>query len=241
MQPPDFTRSSQHNSLLGGIHTANVSNSFNRITILLAGAIAVIVGCSLPGVKGDGTMKTENRPISDFSGLEVSGAYQIKWSSGKSALTISTDQNLLPLITTSVTGNTLRIDSKENLRPTKGITINLSSASLTDVKLNGAVSLTASNLSGADLKLESNGASSISVAGSVTNLEATLSGACKLDAKSLQTQTAKVSLNGASYGDVTVTETLNASISGAGGLTYSGNPKSVEKSVAGVGRIQPRT
>ena len=186
-------------------------------------------------------MKTENRPISDFSGLEVSGAYQIKWSSGKSALTISTDQNLLPLITTSVTGNnTLRIDSKENLRPTKGITINLSSASLTDVKLNGAVSLAASNLSGADLKLESNGASSISVAGSVTNLEATLSGACKLDAKSLQTQTAKVSLNGASYADVTVTETLNASISGAGGLTYSGNPKSVEKSVAGVGRIQPR-
>ena len=233
-------RGSQHNSLLGGIQTANVSNSFNRITILLAGAIAVIVGCSLPGVKGDGTMKTENRPISDFSGLEVSGAYQIKWSSGKSALTISTDQNLLPLITTSVTGNTLRIDSKENLRPTKGITIKVSSASLADVQLNGPVSLTASNLSGADLKLESNGASSISVAGSVTNLEATLSGACKLDAKSLQTQTAKVSLNGASYGDVTVTETLNASISGAGGLTYSGNPKSVEKSVAGVGRIQPR-
>ena len=137
-------RGSQHNSLLGGIQTANVSNSFNRITILLAGAIAVIVGCSLPGVKGNGTMKTENRPISDFSALEVSGAYQIKWSSGKSALTIFTDQNLLPLITTSVTGNnTLRIDSKENLRPTKGITINLSSASLTDVKLNGAVSLTA--------------------------------------------------------------------------------------------------
>ncbi len=96
----------------------------NRIAILLVGAIAVMAGCSLPGIKGDGTIKTENRPISDFSALEVSGAYQIKWSSGKPALTISTDQNLLPLITTSVTDNTLRIDSKESLRPTKGITIN---------------------------------------------------------------------------------------------------------------------
>jgi carbon monoxide dehydrogenase subunit G len=108
------------------------------------------------------------------------------------------------------------------------------------VRLNGAVSLTASKLSGPDLKLESNGASSISVDGSVTNLEGNLSGASKLDAKSLQTQTATVSMDGASYADVTVTETLSASISGAGVLTYSGNPKSVEKNVSGVGRIQPR-
>ncbi len=106
--------------------------------------------------------------------------------------------------------------------------------------MNGAVTLTANSLSGRDLKLESNGASSISVAGSVTNLEADFSGASKLNAKSLQAQSAKVSLNGASYADVTVTESLNASISGAGVLTYAGNPKSVEKNVGGVGRIQPR-
>jgi hypothetical protein len=65
---------------------------------------AVIAGCSLPGIKGDGVLKTSSIPISDFSALEVSGAYQIKWSSGKPALTISTDENLLPLITTSITG-----------------------------------------------------------------------------------------------------------------------------------------
>ena len=203
-------------------------------------AIAVIAGCSRFGIKGDGAIKTENRQIADFSALEVSGAYQINWSNGKPGLTISTDQNLLPLITASVSGNTLQIESKENLRPTKGITINVSSASLTDVLLNGAVSLTASNLSGPDLKLESNGASSISADGSVTNLEANFSGASKLNAKSLQTQTATLSLSGASYADVTVTNTLNASISGAGLLTYSGNPKSVEKNISGAGRIQPR-
>jgi uncharacterized protein YjbI with pentapeptide repeats len=228
---------------MAGKKTENVKLVMNRATILLIGAIAVIAGCSPPGIKGDGAMKSANRPIPDFSALEVTGAYQIKWSSGKPALTISTDQNLLPLVTTSVTGNTLHIDWKENLRPIKGITINVSSASLTDVQLNGAVSLTGSNLSGNGLKLESNGASSISVDGSVTNLEANLSGASKLNAKSLQTQAAKVSLNGASYADVTATETLNASIasiSGTGLLTYSGNPKSVEKNVSGVGRIQAR-
>jgi phage-related protein len=212
----------------------------NKTRILLMAAMAAIAGCSRPGIQGDGALKTVNRPIADFSSLDVSGAYQIKWSSGTSALTISTDQNLLPLITTSVTGDTLRIDCKEDLRPTEGITINISSASLTDVRLNGAVNLTASNLSGKELKLESNGASSISVDGSVTNLEANLSGASKVNARSLQTQTAKLSLNGASNADVTVSNTLTASISGAGLLTYSGNPKSVEKNISGAGRIQPR-
>ena len=213
----------------------------NRTTILLAAAAVVVsAGCSPPGIKGDGSITSTNRPIADFSALVVSGAYQIQWSSGKPALTISTDQNLLPLITTSVSGDSLRIDWQENLRPTKGIKIVVSSASLKDVQLNGAVSLTASNLSGQDLKLESNGASSIIVDGSVTNLDANLSGASRLNGVPLHTQTASVSLNGASYADVTVTETLNASISGAGVLTYAGNPKSVEKNVNGVGRIKPR-
>ena len=224
-----------------GIITPKVSYSImNRTTILLVACIVVTAGCSRLGIKGDGVITTTNRPIAEFSALEAAGAYQIQWSSGKPALTISTDQNLLPLITTSITGNSLHIDCKENLRPTKGITIIVSSASLTDVQLNGAVSVTASNLSGEDLKLESNGASSIVVDGSVTNLEADLSGATRLNGKSLHAQTARVSLNGAAYADVTVTETLNASISGAGVLTYGGDPKSVEKNVGGVGRIQAR-
>lgn len=212
----------------------------NRTTILLIAGVIIIAGCSHPGIKGDGVLTTANRPIADFSALEVAGAYEIQWSSGKPALSISTDQNLLPLITTSISGNSLHIDSKETLRPTKGIKIIVSSASLTDVQLNGAVSLTASHLSGQELKLESSGASSIAVDGSVTNLEANLSGATKLDGTSLHTQTARVSLNGASYADVTVADTLNASVSGAGVLTYAGNPKSVEKDVNGLGRIQPR-
>jgi hypothetical protein len=207
--------------------------------MLLVAAVAVLGGCSGSAVKGNGVITTENRPISDFAELEAAGAYKIKWSSGKPGLTITTDSNLLALIKTSVNGNTLQIDS-QNLKPTQGIVIHVSSGSLKDVRLNGAVSLTASNVSGGDLKVESNGASFVSVDGSVTKLEANFSGASRLDAKSLRAQTAEVSLSGACLADVTVGETLNATISGAGILTYSGNPKSVEKNVSGAGRIQAR-
>jgi hypothetical protein len=212
----------------------------NRITIILIVAVTVVAGCSRPRIIGDGVIKTEDRSISEFSKVEVTGGYQIKWSSGKPALNISTDQNLLPLFETVVSGSTLRIDSKDNLAPTKSITIILSSASLTDVQLTGGIRFKASQITGQDLKLESTGASEISVDGSVRNLEVNLTGASKLNAKSLHTQIATLSLVGASEANVTVTDTLKASLTGAGKLTYSGNPKSVEKNITGAGLIQNR-
>src|SRR6185312_12301425 len=103
------------------------SRPMNKITILLAAAVTLFAGCTR-GIKGDGVIKTENRSILGFSKVEVTGAFKINWSSGKPALDISADQNLLPLIETVVNGDTLRIESKENLSPTKDITIILSSA-----------------------------------------------------------------------------------------------------------------
>lgn len=203
-------------------------------------AVAILAGCSPSGIKGDGTIKTEDRPVSGFSKLVVTGAYRIKWSSGKPALNISTDQNLLPLVETVVNGDTLQIESKQNLSPTKGITITLTSPSLADVQLTGANSFNGSQITGHDLKLEADGASSLSVDGSVTNLEVNLTGASHLSANSLQAQTAKVTLVGTSQADITVADTLNASVTGVGLLTYSGNPKSVVKDVNGPGIISKR-
>jgi hypothetical protein len=212
----------------------------NRTTILLVAAVTAAAGCSGPGIKGDGVIRTEERSISDFSKVVVTGGYQIKWSVGKPALNISTDRNLLPLIQTAVSGGTPQIDSKESLAPTKGIRMNLSSASLADVRLTGGNSFKAGQLSGHDLRLESTGASDFSLDGSVTKLEANLTGASKLNAKSLQTQIATLSLLGASDADVTVADTLKVSITGAGSLTYFGNPKSVEQNITGAGSIQHR-
>lgn len=106
--------------------------------------------------------------------------------------------------------------------------------------MTGGNSFKASQLSGQDLRLQSTGASQISVDGSVTKLEANLTGASRLNAKSLQTQTATLSLLGASDADVTVTDTLKVSITGAGELTYFGNPKSVEQNIIGAGSVQHR-
>jgi hypothetical protein len=210
------------------------------LAIALSAVFAGFVWWSPLGIRGDGVVKTEDREVSEFSKIVVAGGYDIKWTRGKPALTISTDENLLPHITTGVSGSTLQISSTENLRPTGGTAITISSESLADVELTGANTFTGSQLSGPDLKLESSGASTINVEGSVINLAADLTGASTLRAKSLQTQTAALSLTGASNADVTVNDALKASITGACSVTYTGNPKSVENTITGAGSIHHR-
>jgi hypothetical protein len=209
------------------------------ITLLLVGLAMARFTCSSPlGVKGDGVVKTESREVPDFSKVEAAGGYEIKWTQGKPALAISTDQNLLPHIRTEVRDGALRIDSRENLRPTKGTTIAISSESLAGVELTGANTFTAGGLSIPDLTLGATGASTINVEGSVKNLAVNMTGACTLRARFLEAQTATLTLTGASTADVTVADALNASITGACSVTYSGNPKSVEKMVTGAGSIR---
>ncbi|MDR3460011.1 MAG: DUF2807 domain-containing protein [Verrucomicrobiae bacterium] len=211
----------------------------NRTAIILIAA-AVVAGCSQLGIRGDGVIKTEDRSVPEFTRVAITGGYQASWSAGKPALSISADQNLLPLVRTVVSGGTLVIDAQENLAASKDIKVILSSASLADVQLTGGISFTADQISGRDLRVEATGASEINIAGSVTNLEANLTGASGLHAKSLQTQTAVLTLVGAAEAEIAVTDTLKASVTGAGSLTYSGSPKTVEKTIVGAGTIQNR-
>lgn len=207
--------------------------------IALVAVLIVVAGCHWRGVEGDGNIKTESRPMADFSGLKVTGGYRIEWSGGKPSLTISADENLLPLIRTDVIDGTLQVDSKESLRPTRDITIILSSSALAEVHLTGGNSLQARQVSGPQLKLGSTGASDITVDGSVTTLDVTMTGASKLRAKSLQVRNAALSLTGASDADVNVTDKLKVSVTGAGSLTYSGNP-ALDQRVTGAGSIRHR-
>jgi hypothetical protein len=208
--------------------------------IILLLVTALLAGCSRIGVIGDGVIKTESRPISEFSKVEVTGGYEVEWTTGKPALTISAAENLLPLINTVVSGDTLKIDATENFNTSKSIKIVVSSPTLEAVELTGGNTLTASQLSGPGLKLESTGASKINLSGSVTNLNATLTGASRLKAKSLPAENCTLSLVGASEADVTVSGALKVSVTGASSVTYSGNPKTVDKEATGASSIEQR-
>lgn len=137
-------------------------------------------------------------------------------------------------------GDKLRIRSTEHLSPTHGVKVFVSSAILNGAQFEGAVRFSAGQISGANFFLESQGASKITLDGKVRELTVGMTGASKLSAESLQTERAELSLTGASKADVNVTDTLKVSITGAGKVIYSGNPRRVVKDITGAGTIRPR-
>jgi uncharacterized protein YjbI with pentapeptide repeats len=211
-----------------------------RLAISLVLAAIIFPACSWRGLRGNGHITTENRTVPAFANIDAGGLYEIEWASGAPSLSITTDENLLSHIQTTVDGDKLGIHSDQPLGPTKSIKVHITSATLSGAQLSGAVRFHGTNLSGPNFFLDTSGAVKIILDGHINSLTASLTGASKLAAESLETQTAELSITGAGAADVWVTDALTVAIQGAGKVTYSGNPKTVKKDIAGAGKVQPR-
>ncbi|MGC1322930.1 MAG: DUF2807 domain-containing protein [Candidatus Udaeobacter sp.] len=208
------------------------------LIVLLAGCVVLVVGCHLPGVRGDGQIKTEERPIATFANLDASGAFEIEWQNAPPAVRVTTDENLLPYIENNVSEDTLHLRTRGHLWPTHGIKIVISSPTQAGGRIRGAVKLTVKQLSGPIFALESKGASEVSLDGNIDRLLVDMTGASHLAADGLQAKTAEISTTGAGDAEVAVTDSLKVVITGAGKVTYSGNPATIKKQITGAGSIR---
>jgi hypothetical protein len=212
-----------------------------KLTTLAAFALLMLLlsGCHLAGVKGNGRITTEARPITEFTELETDGAFEVTWAPGGAAFSVTTDENLIRYIHTRLSGQKLVIEWMKPLRATRGIKVQIASSQLIRATLNGAMRLAAASLSGRELYLEANGASRVTLNGNVNAVQAEMNGASRLDAESLATRAMDLTINGAGRAEVNVAEVLKVDISGAGRVTYSGNP-TIDKSISGAGSVKKR-
>jgi len=210
-----------------------------KITIVFLAACTVLVaGCDFVGIRGNGHIKTDERPVSAFANIDARGAFTIEWQSGTPSLRITTDENLLSYIDSNVSGDTLHLHTREQIRPTHGVRVVISSPTRADARTSGTVKLDAKQLTGARFALESRGASRVSLEGNIDELLVDMTGASQLAASTLQTKTSEISTTGAADAEIAVTKTLKVAITGAGKITYSGNPATIEKHISGAGSIR---
>ena len=210
-----------------------------KITLLALGALVILgAGCRWVGIRGNGHIINDQRTIGAFTELETGGSFEIEWRNGPPALSITTDENLLQYIDNRIVDNRLRLHSRDHLWPTHGVKVIVSSPTRSGAKLTGAVKLTAAEIAGPKFYFRSTGAAEVRLDGAVDELLADMTGASELNAKNLHTKTAQISTTGAASAELTVTETLKVSITGAGEVTYFGNPPNIEKHVTGAGSIR---
>lgn len=214
-----------------------------RITIILLLGL-LLTGCGYikgDSITGSGKMKTEKREVASFTSIDASGALEVEIACQQEpGLELEGDDNLLPLIKTEVRGGTLYITSEKSFSSRRGIRARITAPNIESISSSGASDFRVTQIKNEKLRVENSGASSINLSGETRVLILELSGASKAETENLKAERVTVSLSGAGKANVYASEELNAEVSGAGSVTYTGDPKTVSPKISGIGSVSKK-
>ncbi|MBY0460388.1 MAG: DUF2807 domain-containing protein [Gemmataceae bacterium] len=232
---------------------------------LYAGALLVGGGVAWavfrPTVEGSGKPATETRPISGTpTELVLEGAGEVLLVSGpEPSVRVTADDNVLPLLTTEVSGRQLTLGtSTSRLHARTPIRYQVTLPALAGVSVSGSGSVSGERFTGDKLAVKASGsgvvdlreikchsltvnlsgAGKATVAGVADRSAYKVSGAGIIDAAGLKTTAAEVNISGAGQVKVWATDSLKSRVSGSGLVLYKGSPN-VEQKTSGSARVQP--
>lgn len=210
-------------------------------TVVNIGSGNVVTTNTVSGcVQGSGSLKEETRTLSDFHGLDVDGAFTVTVTGQKEqTVTLSADDNLLPLILTEVIDGTLRISTKKSVCTSQPMTVTISVDTLDHIASSGANSFKIDDLKSPTIKLNLSGTSNMSLSGQASELTAALEGASEIHATELKAEKAFISIGGAGAANVHASKVLHANITGVGNIRYTGHPPEVVRNITGWGDVSP--
>jgi hypothetical protein len=218
------------------------------------------VSFSANTVVGSGKVVSENREVSGFTSVLVTGSGQAQVTVGDSdSLVIEAEDNILPLIESSVQNGKLTIGLKPNtsISTMRGIRYTITVKSLTGVETSGSADITVTNTARADtfdaatsgsgaitlsdvqattLNVHTSGSGNIDASGKVDTASITTSGSGNLSGANLQCASANATTSGSGNITLWVTGSLTARTSGSGNVKYYGQP-TVTRSESGSGRV----
>ena len=191
-----------------------------------------------PTVSGSGVRKTEKRDLPPFQEIDTTGALNIQVVCQQpESFEIEADDNILPLIQSEVRNGVLHLKEKQGYNSRQGVFVRITVPNLEGFDATGAGKVRISSLKNDKFQVHSTGAATVTVTGETRDLEIHTTGAGTVDAHNLHAQKANVSSTGAAKVEVYATEELEASATGAGHVTYSGNPKTVKKHASGAASV----
>jgi hypothetical protein len=192
------------------------------------------------GIMGSGVYNRDTREVGPFQHVEVNGIGKVVVTSSQptNQVVVDWDDNLVQYVQTDVVGDTLTITLDEQTTSSRTMLVEVSTATLNEVDVNGAIELELIGLSGPMLDLDVDGAAMVTGDGAVDELILSTEGAAAIDLPNLVTQKTKVTVDGAGAATVHATDSIDAKVNGFGAITYRGNPPNVVKKVNGLGVIQ---
>ena len=211
-------------------------------------------------IRGNGIIKTIERPVSSFKEVEANGDIKLIVIQGDlKPVKIEGDENILSYIEVIQNGDRITIQTKPgvNLSPSGDLNVYVTSPTYKSIDVSGSSDIIGQNkitgtdelslqASGAgDIKMEVDapkitagisGSGSINLKGHARDLVLDLTGAGHAYCYDLLTENTTVDISGAGSAQVYASVKLTADVSGAGNINYKGNA-SVSQQISGAGSV----
>jgi len=233
---------------------------FMVCTALLLAACSNIFGGQ---TDGSGKIITEKRVVAEFSSLELRCSADVSLVQGDQvAVSVEGEDNIVPLIHTTVSDYTLTIDVKWNtsFRTTKPLIVHVTAPIINSVRVTGNGDVEMGEWTIDSLEITTTGSGGINIArldmysltsrltgsgnilikgGVGGNQVITTSGSGDFEAGAMESREVKATSTGSGGITVWVTRNLSATTSGSGDIRYYGSPK-VTKNSTGSGSVDKR-
>ncbi len=236
---------------------------------VLAGSAALVLPTAALAqrVVGSGQMASETRAVSGFEAVALEASFTVKVrQSGREGLTLSADDNLLPLIETFVEPRSgrptlvLRWKRGTSIGRSGDIVASVDAATLKALSTSGSGTIEADGVQGdrlglavagsgdlrvqrvavSELQASVAGSGDIDVTGSAATLKVSIAGSGDVDTSGVEAEEVKVSIAGSGDASVTAHGALSVSIAGSGDVRYGGRVTAVKTSIVGSGDVRRR-
>ncbi|MDO9191710.1 MAG: DUF2807 domain-containing protein, partial [Undibacterium sp.] len=139
-----------------------------------------------------------------------------------------------------VIGDELQVSYRDrnSIKISDNAQVTVSIPELSKFKMEGAGATTINNVTGQRFEVDYEGVGMLTANGKVQMLKLKVQGVGMVDTKGLIAEVADVSVEGVGSVKVYASDRLKASVQGIGSLNYYGNPRSVSKSVEGIGSVR---
>jgi hypothetical protein len=234
-----------------GIMTGESINQVNGTLTITMNGVAPL--------EGSGKAATEDRKVEGFQRVHARQAVQVEVAvTGTESATVEADENLLPLVQTTVEHGTLQVGVKGGLRTRHPLRVRVAARQLEGLTAESSATVSAKGLKGDSLAVSASSSGqvtahdvdakqlevSVSSSGKVTadgradrqEVEASSSG--DYEGSQLVSRTSRVTCSSSADTVLNATEEVSGSVSSSGSVRYSGSPERVAVSISSSGSVK---
>jgi hypothetical protein len=197
--------------------------------------LSIYILCTVSG------QQKEIRTVSDFTGIEASGAFDISITKGnRTTLSIEADEKIMPYIVSEVRGNVLHLYIADNdIKNIKAPRAYIVMKNLDAVNLSGACKISSNDRFAPDrFNADLSGASGLNLQINTKQLEINASGASNINLNTKASEQANIDISGASKLKIQLnTPKSTFHISGASNTELTGSADNVEIDISGTSNV----